>query len=357
MLVIINPDGEFVYTNSTFQAHFGSSEKFLPHGVFLKDILEPTNATKTFRKAIRSLKLFEFWNGFVSCVDRDGQILNLSVDVKRNDDGTYLCTAHKANLDDRDSSFQKKIIKRINSETEMAKIRKTTENVSHDLSSLVVSVRSCVALLERSERGGENFSYALDVISIAMDTAEDLIRSMDSINHKNCQQTTLNLCDVISDTVLLLGPERIKRNKVEKFFPCTQPIVQANRVELVQLLFNLMVNACQSDNDGAVEVRVAPVQERPPQCSPDIGSFDLRSTYALISIKDHGSGVDPSVCKNIFKRNVSTKALKSRGLGLHIAKEIIENNNGAIWFQSKIGAGTTVHVAWPINSDAHPTLS
>jgi signal transduction histidine kinase len=106
-----------------------------------------------------------------------------------------------------------------------------------------------------------------------------------------------------------------------------------------QVLENLVENAVKYSPDGS-EVRV------------DVTQRDGR---ALIDVSDKGIGIPPDDLPQIFERfhrasNVDDRRFAGMGLGLFICKGIVEQHGGRIWVESRVGAGTTFHVALPVGS-------
>ncbi|MEL6816887.1 MAG: HAMP domain-containing sensor histidine kinase, partial [Cyanobacteria bacterium J06598_3] len=67
-------------------------------------------------------------------------------------------------------------------------------------------------------------------------------------------------------------------------------------------------------------------------------------------ISDNGKGIEPGICAKIFQRTYTTKPVgKGTGLGLAIAKQIIEEkHSGCLNVDSKVGHGTILKIALPI---------
>ena len=93
----------------------------------------------------------------------------------------------------------------------------------------------------------------------------------------------------------------------------------ADRVQIQQVLVNLIRNACQAAS-GKPDARVT-ITCRP---SPDNRGM-LR-----VSVADNGPGIAPHILPNVFTRGVTTKE-QGMGLGLPICKTIIEAHGGTIW--------------------------
>jgi signal transduction histidine kinase len=79
----------------------------------------------------------------------------------------------------------------------------------------------------------------------------------------------------------------------------------------------------------------------------------------VISVKDHGIGMPADFNERLFARyqwsanNPTTKVIGT-GLGLPMARQIVEMHGGRIWFESKLGIGSEFHFSLPLADDAHP---
>ncbi len=114
-----------------------------------------------------------------------------------------------------------------------------------------------------------------------------------------------------------------------------------DELRLEQVLVNLLANAVKfSPGEGEISVVVSRSGER-----------------AIVSIRDHGIGVPAEQAHRVFDaffRADSTAArhIRGSGLGLHIARSIVEMHGGKIWFESVEGAGSTFHFTLPLATTA-----
>jgi two-component system, OmpR family, sensor histidine kinase VicK len=115
-------------------------------------------------------------------------------------------------------------------------------------------------------------------------------------------------------------------------------LVEADRLRLMQVVSNLLTNAIKFTEHGTVSIRV----ER---------RIDNNgSNHAIVSIKDSGQGIDPSIMSRLFEK-FATKCDKSTGLGLglFISKNIIEGHGGKIWAENNPeGKGATFTFSLPL---------
>ena len=108
-------------------------------------------------------------------------------------------------------------------------------------------------------------------------------------------------------------------------------IVWADRVQLQQVLLNLIVNACDAMNN------------RPPNERPLIIST-ARNGDARIEMRDQGTGIPPDVLISIFDPFVTTKR-DGLGLGLAICRTIITEHHGRMWAVNNPDRGATMIVS------------
>ena len=115
-------------------------------------------------------------------------------------------------------------------------------------------------------------------------------------------------------------------------------LVQADRLRLMQVVSNLLTNAIKFTEHGTVSVRI----ERRIDSNG--------SSHAVVSIKDNGLGIDPSIMSRLFEK-FATKSDKciGLGLGLFISKNIIESHGGKIWAENNPhGKGATFTFSLPL---------
>jgi len=114
--------------------------------------------------------------------------------------------------------------------------------------------------------------------------------------------------------------------------------------QIHQALTNIVVNAIHASSRGAVvSLGVeAAVLETAGQVGPGV----------VFVIRDHGHGIDPTLTERIFEPFFTTKSLgEGTGLGLSVARDIIEEHGGKIVVESVVGAGTTFRVYLPRSTD------
>lgn len=119
-------------------------------------------------------------------------------------------------------------------------------------------------------------------------------------------------------------------------FDQDQFMVYADKNLMLRVFNNLIKNAIQAipeDQKGEVNVHVRAVVN-------DV----------IISVSDTGVGIPEDKLNKIFVPNFTTKSTGT-GLGLAMVKQIVENHNGEIWFDTKVGVGTSFYVKLPLRDN------
>ena len=120
-------------------------------------------------------------------------------------------------------------------------------------------------------------------------------------------------------------------------FPEHFPLLDADPDRLVQVLRNLLDNAVKySPQGGLIVVR-----------------GEVRKDEVVISVADQGVGIAPEHLNRLFEKFFRAKSSLGRhvvgsGLGLPIARTIVESHGGHIWAESQVGQGTTLYFALPL---------
>ncbi len=156
------------------------------------------------------------------------------------------------------------------------------------------------------------------------------------------ERKQLSLEDVISQVTEGLEVQAREKEVTLKFEVAADlPNVQADEQRITQVLFNLISNALRhTPVGGTITI-----------------SAELREDRILVSVRDTGAGIPPEDLPHVFERFYRADRSRARstggsGLGLTIAKQIVEAHGGQIWAQSWLGAGSTFAFSLPLFAPA-----
>jgi signal transduction histidine kinase len=118
------------------------------------------------------------------------------------------------------------------------------------------------------------------------------------------------------------------------------PQVVADRIQLQQVLMNLMINAIDAmkDVDGTRELIIR--------------SQESENGQLMVSISDTGVGLPLQQADQIFNAFFTTKP-QGTGMGLRISRSIVESHGGRLWAADNSPRGASFHLTLPITVEAH----
>jgi C4-dicarboxylate-specific signal transduction histidine kinase len=211
--------------------------------------------------------------------------------------------------------------------------------VNQPLAGIVTNGEAGLRWLDRKEPELGEIRSALERIIRDGKRASQVVERLRALARKAPQQTALlDLNEVISEGVALVQRE-IQGHRVALQLDLARdlPSVLAGRVELQQVVINLMMNGVQA---------MEPVTDRPRRLV--VRSF-AQAEEVLVSVQDSGIGIDPENMGRLFNAFFTTRT-NGMGMGLSIGRSIIESYGGRIWASSNDGAGTTFQFALPVRA-------
>ena len=250
-------------------------------------------------------------------------------------------------------------LKRVNDEL-TAINRSRTEmfaNISHDLRSPLTAIKSSVEYLQTLENPTpEDYSSALKLMDTRIKTLEVLINDIFLLATLESKSLTMKFEEI--DIIPLLEEffteceidQKYSARTLSLDMPCTLPaIVKTDSRQLLRVLDNLFSNALKYSHDGdSITLRVEPA-------TIGTGSFDspAAGSSLRISVIDTGIGIREEDLENVFKRSFTADKARTPdaktgfGLGLNIAKEIVEQHGGTLTCTSTFGRGSCFTVTLP----------
>ncbi|MCG3117657.1 MAG: ATP-binding protein [Candidatus Manganitrophus sp. SA1] len=219
----------------------------------------------------------------------------------------------------------------VESET-MAAIGEMASAVAHGIRNPLASIRSSaeIALEENPP-----FRVTAEEIIHETDRIEDWIREM-LVYSKPPSGTpaSIRINDLIQSTLDSLDREMKKRSvKPTLILEPSSPLVHADEALMRHVLISLIANSLDAMPEGG-ELRVSSQNQK-------------NADRVEISIKDTGSGIPKAQMDKVFKPFYTTKS-KGMGVGLSLAKRIVERHGGTLRLESKEGLGTTVSLHIPL---------
>lgn len=176
--------------------------------------------------------------------------------------------------------------------------------------------------------------------------AKDATRAAEIVNRiralfkkGDAQREWVDVNEIIDELVVLLRNEAMRCNvSIHRQLSADLPQVIADRVQLQQVLMNLMVNGMDAMKGAAGTRELTLVSQR------------AGSDQVMVSVSDNGVGL-PIEAGRIFNAFFTTKP-NGTGMGLAISRTIIESHGGRLWASSNSDRGATFHFTLPTEIEA-----
>ena len=198
--------------------------------------------------------------------------------------------------------------------------------VNQPLTAIVSFAEGCLRMIRRGGAEGALIESTLDRVAEQGVRAGEIVSRLRSLARKDESRIeTFDLGVAIEETLLLVDHERRQRGvRVEVDRESGLPAVSADRVQIEQILLNLLRNAFHAI-DGAKRGRVWMRVAR-------AGSDRVR-----LMVEDNGRGLPPELCERVFEPFYTTRP-NGLGVGLAISRSLAERHGGRLWAESG-GAG------------------
>ena len=213
-------------------------------------------------------------------------------------------------------------------------IGELTASIAHEvnqpLAAVVANADACVAWLNLQEPSlSEARAAAERAIQGATRASEVIARIRALINKKPPERVPVQLNLLIEETCALIASQAV-RNGVDLSTELDAhiPFAMGDRIQLQQVLVNLMINAIEAMSSVTSRRRELKIRSQVQD-----------SSQVLVSVEDTGVGVNAETMARLFEPFFTTRA-QGVGMGLPISRSIIEAHGGRLWADSTLGQGT-----------------
>ena len=212
--------------------------------------------------------------------------------------------------------------------------------INQPLAAIIADANACLHWLEADRPDLDSVREALAAVVKDGDRAAEVITRIRgllaraSVAHGPC-----DLARVIGDVLPLVRPELERHGMILKTSLAPDlPLVRGDRIQLQQVLLNLLVNAVEASREVPPERRQLIVHS----------TVEYRDDgrWAVVGVEDFGVGVREPEVARLFEAFYSTKP-GGLGMGLSISRSIIEAHRGRLWATANVNHGATFRFALP----------
>jgi len=213
--------------------------------------------------------------------------------------------------------------------------------IKQPIAASITSANALMRWLAHDPPDLERARAAADRIEQDANRAAEVISSLRSFYKRGAplKRAIVDLRGVIEEMAVLLGTEAARYSiTISAAIDKNIPKLRADRVQLQQVVMNLMLNAIDAMKETGGELTIK------SRLNPD--------GWLLVSISDTGVGLPEERREEIFDPFHSTKP-QGTGMGLTITRSIVESYGGRVWATNNQGAGATFHLTLPGEVEAH----
>jgi len=208
--------------------------------------------------------------------------------------------------------------------------------VNQPLGAIVGNAEICLHWLNESEPNLTQLREALQDIASDGHRASEIIKRIRSLVKKHePEKRPLDVSDLAREVLNLVGHDaERKRVTLRSELGVELPTVEGDRIQLQQVLLNLVMNGIEAMN--GIDGRTAELTVK----------TDRFKDGLVVAVSDCGIGIEPDKLEQVFKAFHTTKS-GGMGMGLAISRSIIEAHGGKLWAEPNKGPGATFKFTLP----------
>jgi PAS domain S-box-containing protein len=235
--------------------------------------------------------------------------------------------------------------------------------VSHELRTPLTSIKGFTDLIIEGD-AGEISAEVREFLEIVKVSADQLVEITDDILEASrieagkikLSPQPVEIDEVVHAVALSIQMmTHAKGQTLTVDLPPDLPELYADRERLAQIFTNLLSNAHKyTPAGGQIEIGARLVRN---PATARLTQGDAAGPWVVVSVADTGIGIAPADQQHLFDRfyrvsSPETQGIGGTGLGLHITRSLVELQDGAIWFESTPGQGSTFFFSLPVVSHA-----
>jgi PAS domain S-box-containing protein len=338
MAWIAGPDGTVQFMNRRWVEYTGLSQLGTV-GEVGKDAIHPEDLDRSVRRMGASFASGEPFEDEVRVRRADGEyrwFLNRGVPLR--DKRGKVVKWYGAATDIQDRKRAEELQADLAHTNRVSILGELAASISHELAQpLTVTTANAKASLRWLQRDPPDLTEVrkgTERIMEAGTLASEIISRLRSLYKKTPpQRESVDACEIIGEMVLLLrGEANEYAVSIRTDIAADLPKITADRVQLQQVLMNLMLNGIEAMKETGGVLTIKTVRGDGGQ--------------VLISVSDTGAGLPAGKADEIFNAFFTTKPQGS-GMGLAISRSIVEAHGGHLWATSHDGRGATFHFTLP----------
>jgi PAS domain S-box-containing protein len=215
-----------------------------------------------------------------------------------------------------------------------------THEVKQPITAALLNTQTAQRFLTRQQPDVEKAKKAIDrAVLNGMRVTEVVDRTHALVRKEPTRKDSLEINDAISEVIGLTRGEALKNGvQVRTQLAEGLPVIQGSRVQIQQVMLNLIVNAVEAMSQMSDDRRELLI------------STQVEADCVLVAVRDSGPGLSEGDIERAFEAFYTTKS-SGLGMGLSICRSIVEDHGGRLWAAANVPKGAAFQFTIPINSD------
>jgi PAS domain S-box-containing protein len=348
-IICINENGTIQFTNPATELIFGHRSQDLigkPLTILMPESLREAHDNGFKRYLVTGQRHMNWQGTELTAVRKNGQKFPVEVSFgELTKDGHRIFTGLVRDISERKRAEEAQQalqmtqieLERVSRLTTMGELAASiAHEVNQPLAAIANNGNACLRLLVNDNLQPEVLRHALGEIVADTTRASAVIARIRAFIKKTpAEKTALNINEIIQD-VMTLTSRQLLQNQVllEHQLATDLPLVMADRVQLQQVLLNLVMNAIEAMTGAEHNRRLLRMESR------------LDKSGVLVAVRDSGTGIG-SEGDHLFTPFFTTKA-NGMGMGLPISRSIIEAHGGRLWAEANLPSGAVFSFTLPL---------
>jgi C4-dicarboxylate-specific signal transduction histidine kinase len=213
--------------------------------------------------------------------------------------------------------------------------------VNQPLAAVVANAEACLRWLDRATPDLDAVRRSVEWVIDDGNRASEVIRRVRALANKaDTEKVPLDVNDVVMETIGLVQRELFSHQvSLRMELAPTLPTILGDRVQLQQVIINLVMNGIEAMQSATDRPRELLIQSRQHE-----------RQLVLVSVTDCGVGISAENADQLFNAFFTTKS-SGMGMGLSICRTIMEAHGGRLWATANIPRGATFQFTLPVNAD------
>jgi len=257
-----------------------------------------------------------------------------------------------------DSSRELLLENRLMQAQKLETIGSLAGGIAHDFNNILATISGYSEMLIEDLPEGSDMTEKVAKIQIAVQKARSITNQILTFSRQVEQEkVNVSVSKILKETIGFVKSAVPANIVIRSRIPLTGSNVYADPTQLFRVFLNLMTNAIQSmeEKGGTLSVNMAVVEGK--LVKHELNKDIVADEYVLLTFKDTGKGMEPSLMARIFEPFFTTREVgKGTGLGLSVIHGIVTEMEGEILVSSKKEKGSVFYVYLPV-SNKYPEIS